>query len=183
MIISFQTITRILKIVKKNKNMHNTNINIDKKQIFQEKLTIMSYKSLIDKFAAAYPIIGIYIHDAGRIIALNQKNPRGLLVLRENSNKLSHEGNFLLESETENYGLVITQTPSKSQLVLLIPGDKLESLAKHWSRILPAVLKTLPVEEIVEEESPTTQLARISSRINELFDEIIEHYKDISVNN
>lgn len=136
----------------------------------------MSYKSLIDKFAAAYPIYGVYIHDAGRIISLNQKNPRGLLVLRENGNKLGHEGNFLLETGSENYGLVISQTPSKSQLVLLVPGDKLESLSKHWSRILPAVLKTLPIEEIVEEESPTTKLARTASQISELFDEIIAYY-------
>ena len=148
---------------------------------FSTKLTrnkkyIMSYKSLIDKFAAAYPILGVYIHDAGRIISLNQKNPRGLINLRENGNKLGHEGNFLLETETENFGLVISQTPSKSQLVLLVPGDKLESLAKHWARILPAVLKTLPIEEIVEEESPTTKLARVASRINELFDEIIAYY-------
>ena len=138
----------------------------------------MSYKSLIDKFASAYTIFGIYIHDAGRIIALNQKNPKGLLVLRENSNKLTHEGNFLLDSGSNNYGLVISQTPSKSQLVLLVPGDKLESLAKHWSRILPAVLKTLPLEEIVEEESPMTQMARLASRINELFDEIIAYYSN-----
>ena len=136
----------------------------------------MSYKSLIDKFAAAYTIYGIYIHDAGRIISLNQKNPKGLLVLRENSNKLNHEGNFLLEYGSESLGLVITQTPSKSQLVLLVPGDKLESLAKHWSRVLPAVLKTLPLEEIVEEESPITQVARVSSKINEIFDEIIAFY-------
>lgn len=136
----------------------------------------MSYKSLIDKFAAAYPILGIYIHDAGRIISLNQKNPKGLMVLRENSNKLFHEGNFTLDSMDDSYGLVISQTPSKSQLVLLVPGDKLESLAKHWSRILPAVLKTLPVEEIVEEESPVTQLARLASQINELFDDIIAYY-------
>ena len=136
----------------------------------------MSYKSLIDKFAAAYPIYGIYIHDAGRIITLNQKNPKGLLVLRENLNKLNHEGNFLLDYGSDSLGLVISQTPSKSQLVLLVPGDKLESLAKHWSRILPAVLKTLPLEEIVEEESPVTQLARVATRINELFDEIISYY-------
>lgn len=136
----------------------------------------MSYKSLIDKFAAAYPILGIYIHDAGRIISLNQKNPKGLMVLRENGNKLFHEGNFTLDSMDDSYGLVISQTPSKSQLVLLVPGDKLESLAKHWSRILPAVLKTLPVEEIVEEESPVTQLARLASQINELFDDMIAYY-------
>lgn len=136
----------------------------------------MSYKSLIDKFSAAYPILGIYIHDAGRIIALNQKNPKGLLILRENSNKLNHEGNFILESSNDSYGLVITQTPSKSQLVLLVPGERLESLSNHWSRILPAVLKTLPLEEIVEEESPVTQLARLASQINELFDQIIAYY-------
>ncbi len=98
------------------------------------------------------------------------------MILRENNNKLFHEGNFILESSDGNYGLVISQTPSKSQLVLLVPSDKLESLAKHWSRILPAVLKTLPVEEIVEEESPVTQLARIASQINELFDDIIAYY-------
>ncbi len=136
----------------------------------------MSYKSLIDKFSAAYPIFGIYIHDAGRLISLNQKNPKGLLVLRENVNKLNHEGNFMLESTNESYGLVISQTPSKSQLILLVPGDKLDSLAKHWSRILPAILKTLPVEEIVEEESPVTQLARLASQINEAFDQIISYY-------
>ena len=142
----------------------------------------MSYKSLIDKFSAAYPIFGIYIHDAGRIISLNQKNPKGLIVLRENSNKLNHEGNFILESSNDSFGLVISQTPSKSQLVLLVPGDKLESLAKHWSRILPAVLKTLPVEEIVEEESPVTQMARVASQISELFDKIISYYSNDQIN-
>ena len=138
----------------------------------------MAYKSLIDKFAAAYPIYGIYIHDAGRIITLNQKNPKGLLILRENTNKLNHEGNFtIVYNKNEEIGLIINQTPSKSQILVLTPADKIDTMAKHWSRILPAVLKTLPVEEIVEEESPITQLARIASKINEIFDEITLHYK------
>jgi hypothetical protein len=50
-------------------------------------------------------------------------------------------------------------------------------MSKHWNRIRPAVIKSLPVEEIVEEESPITQMARMASKVNEIFDEIIQHYK------
>lgn len=136
----------------------------------------MAYRRLIDKFTAAYELSGIYLHDSGRIIPLNQKYPKGLIILRENLNKLSREGISEISYQNEKYGVVITATPGKSFIVLLATFDRITVLNKHWNRILPAILKSLPVEEIVEEESPITQLARLATKINELFDEMIKSF-------
>ena len=136
----------------------------------------MAYRRLIDKFTAAYDLSGIYLHDSGRIIPLNQKHPKGLIILRENINKLSREGANEISYQNEKYGIVVTATPSKSFIVLLAALDRITVLNKHWSRILPAILKSLPVEDIVEEESPITQLARLATKINELFDKMIESF-------
>ncbi|MHA2364772.1 MAG: hypothetical protein ACXAC7_12530, partial [Candidatus Hodarchaeales archaeon] len=122
----------------------------------------MAYRRLIDKFTAAYDLLGIFLHDSGRIIPLTQKDPRGLVILRENQNKLSQKGNQELSYQGSIYGAIISETTSKAQLILLAVNDRIPVLKKHWSRILPAVLKTLPVDEIVEEESPVTKLARVA---------------------
>lgn len=139
----------------------------------------MAYKRLIDKFASAYPILGVYLHDSGRIITLNQNpNPKGIIVLRENMNKLIREGTHQIDYQSEKLGLIINDTNTKSQIIIITPADRMDALSKHWKRIRPAVLKSLPVEEIVEEESPLTQMARMASKINELFDEMINNYTD-----
>ena len=105
----------------------------------------MAYKKLIDKFASAYPIIGVYLHDSGRIITLTQKDPRGMLILRENMNKLTREGVFEIDYQNELIGLIINDGTEKSQIIVITPGGKIEALSSHWKRIRPAVLKSLPV--------------------------------------
>ena len=135
----------------------------------------MAYRNLIDKFVNAYDVLGIYLHDSGKIIPLVQKNPKGLLVIRENV-KIVREGTYNFTFQNLIFGAIINEVSEKTEIITLTKHDKLDLIAKQWKRVLPAILKTLPVGEIIEEESPTTQIARISSTINTLFDEMINHY-------
>ncbi|MFW9928812.1 MAG: hypothetical protein ACFFD1_05440 [Candidatus Thorarchaeota archaeon] len=137
----------------------------------------MSYQQLIDKFSSAYEILGIYLHDAGKIIPLTQKNPKGLLVVRENIN-IVREGQYEFTYQELTFGALINKISDKTDIIVLTKHDKTDLIAKQWKRILPAVIKSLPVSEIVEEESPTTQIARISSNINNLLDEMIGLFRN-----
>ncbi|HKZ40987.1 MAG TPA: hypothetical protein VJ044_08495 [Candidatus Hodarchaeales archaeon] len=139
----------------------------------------MSHKVIVEKFASAYDVVGVFLEDAGRIIPLTQKNPKGLLVIRENLNKIK-DGMQEMDYEGIRFGAIVNQVNEKTRIVLLARDDKIKTVAKHWERILPAVLKALPVSEIVEEESPITQIARITSQIGILLDEMIAFTKENS---
>lgn len=138
----------------------------------------MAYQRLIDKFAAAYDLYGIYLYDSGRLIALNQKEPAGLIILRENQHKLTQNGAQTIDYQNKEFGIIINKTSGNPKIVLLSALDRIPVLAKHWKRVLPAILKSIPLEEIVEEKSPVTHLARIASQIGELFDEMIGLYSN-----
>ena len=135
----------------------------------------MSFKNLINKFINAYDVLGIYLHDSGKIIPLAQKNPKGLLVIRENV-KIVREGTYDFTYQKLVFGAIINNVSQKTQIIVLTKHDKLDLINKQWKRVLPAIVKSLPVGEIIEEESPTTQIARISTTINNLFDEMINYY-------
>lgn len=141
----------------------------------------MAYRNVIDKFVNAYEVLGIYLHDSGKIIPITQKNPKGLLVIRENI-KIVREGLYTFTFQNLMFGAIINNASEKTQILVLTKHDKMDLIAKQWKRVLPAVLKTLPVGEIIEEESPTTQIARISSTISALFDEMINYYSHASQN-
>jgi hypothetical protein len=135
----------------------------------------MAHRNIIDKFINAYDVLGIYLHDSGKIIPLTQKNPKGLLVIRENV-KIVREGTYDFTYQKLIFGAIINNVSEKTQIIVLTIHDKLELITKQWKRVLPAVIKSLPVGEIIEEESPTTQIARITTTINNLFDEMIIFY-------
>lgn len=135
----------------------------------------MAYKNIIDKFINAYDVLGIYLHDSGKIIPLAQKNPKGLLVIRENV-RIVREGTYDFSYQNRVFGAIIAKVSEKTQIIVLTIHDKLDLISKQWKRVLPAISKSLPVGEIIEEESPTTQIARISTTINTLFDEMITFY-------
>lgn len=99
------------------------------------------------------------------------------MVLRENLHKLSREGTHELTFQGDSFGAIINQTKTRPQIILMVSFDKVEVMHRHWKRILPAVLKALPVEEIVEEESPVTQIARMASQIHQMLDDMVEHYR------
>ncbi|MHA1989959.1 MAG: hypothetical protein ACW981_00350 [Candidatus Hodarchaeales archaeon] len=135
----------------------------------------MAYKNIIDKFINAYDVLGIYLHDSGKIIPLAQKNPKGLLVIRENV-RIVREGTYDFTYQNLVFGAIVANISEKTQIIVLTIHDKLDLISKQWKRVLPAIIKSLPVGEIIEEESPTTQIARISTTINTLFDEMITFY-------
>lgn len=137
----------------------------------------MAYKSIIDKFINAYDVLGIYLHDSGKIIPLAQKNPKGLLVIRENV-KIVREGTYDFTYQKLIFGAIINNASDKTQIIVLTIHEKLDLISKQWKRVLPAVIKSLPIGEIIEEESPTTQIARITTTINNLFDEMIMFYSN-----
>lgn len=134
----------------------------------------MSYRNIIDNFIAAYDgTIGIYLHDAGQIIPLIQKNPKGLLVIRQNLHVLKEAGEPTLTYGEVVFGAMVTSASDKTQIILLVKDDKYTNVSKQWKRVLPALLKVLPISEIVAEESPSTKIARITTNINQLLDQII----------
>ena len=135
----------------------------------------MAHRNIIDKFINAYDVLGIYLHDSGKIIPLAQKNPKGLLVIRENV-RIVREGTYDFTYQKLVFGAIINHASEKTQIIVLTIHDKLDLITKQWKRVLPAVIKSLPIGEIIEEESPTTQIARITTTINNLFDEMITFY-------
>ena len=134
----------------------------------------MSYRSIIDNFSVTYDgIIGIYLHDAGQIIPLVQRNPKGLIIIRQNLQALKETGEPSLTYSDLTFGAMVSSASDKTQIILLVTDDKYVNVSKQWKRVLPALLKVLPISEIVAEESPSTKIARIITSINEILDEII----------
>ncbi|MFX1534772.1 MAG: hypothetical protein ACFFDI_11165 [Promethearchaeota archaeon] len=125
----------------------------------------MSYEKILSRFAEGFPILGVYLHDAGRILILAQNDQKGKDVLRKHLSELE-SGIKEFNLDDEIFGAVIHDTDKLGVHIIIVVGLKdLRAVEKAWNRIRPVLMKELPLEEIISEAAIETMINRIVEKI------------------
>ncbi|MFX1252132.1 MAG: hypothetical protein ACFFCZ_11050 [Promethearchaeota archaeon] len=125
----------------------------------------MSYEKILSRFAEGFPILGVYLHDAGRILILVQNDQKGRDVLRKHLSELE-AGMKEFNLDDEIFGAIIHDTDKLGVHIILVVGLKdLKTVEPAWNRIQPVLMKQLPLEDIISEAAIETQINRIIEKI------------------
>ena len=70
-----------------------------------------------------------------------------MIILRENQHKLTRDGSQTIDYQSKKFGIITKKTSGNPRIILLAAEDRIPVLSKHWKRVLPAILKSIPLED------------------------------------
>ncbi len=123
---------------------------------------------LVTKFVQGFPVCGIYLHKSGRIIPLEEKDPQGLLVLRKHISELKKGILDLLLDNTE-FTAAIEPITEGVEIALVAEAKSFQMVANHWKRQKKFIIKSIPTQRIVADESLETRILKVIEDIDEHF--------------
>ena len=139
-------------------------------------LLTMSYDDLISKFIDGFGVIGVYLTKGGTVLELGQgkSDPRGLIIIRRHISDIISDGEFNIEEDGENVGIISNNLENDAHLLVIVEQEKLADISKHWKRFFPTISKKINVEEIISSESKESKVIQVIEAIEKNFDTIFQ---------
>jgi len=116
----------------------------------------MSLRELLDKFAAGFSVIGIFVQTSKELFPVVQENPNLFLALKRAH--ILEEGISELGISNKNFGLLIDTLSDEIRIIIVTSLKNIHETHSHWKRFAPVIREKIELEDFILQESLETRL-------------------------
>ncbi len=116
----------------------------------------MSLKKILEKFAEAFSVKGIFLQTPTELFPIIQDRADTLLILKRRDSLPSGVSEITLGEI--KLGVIVEVLDEETKLILLADYKNIDEIKPHWKRFLPAVEKGMDINEFIQQESIETKL-------------------------